>query len=107
MRFQPERLREAREKKGFTQRGLAQQCGINEYQLSRYETGRTEPSVNSLAQIAYYLDVSTDYLLGLIDYPYLLLRPGEASESESILLNTYRREGWSGVIRLGAERLSK
>ena len=107
MNFQPSRLREAREKKGLTQRELAQQCGVNEFQVSRYETGKTEPSLNNLAQIAHHLAISTDYLLGLVDYPYPLLEASDAPENEQILLNTFRRESWQGVIKLGAERLSK
>lgn len=107
MNFQPERLRQAREKKRLTQHELAHQSGVNEFQISRYETGRTEPSLSNLAQLAHHLDVSTDYLLGLVDYPYPLLRPGEVSEGERVLVDTYRREGWSGVAQLSVARLSK
>lgn len=40
---------------------------MGEIQISRYESGRGEPSATYLARIAQELNVSADYLLGLSD----------------------------------------
>lgn len=107
MPLRAERLRDAREKKGLTQRELGKICGINFYQISRYETGKSDISGDSLEMIARHLDVSTDYLLGLSVHPQGQLGDSELTEEEHIVLNTLRNEGWSGIARLGVERLSK
>jgi transcriptional regulator with XRE-family HTH domain len=69
MPLRADRLREIREKKGLTQRELAHLCGMNEHQVFRYENGKSDPSATYLGLIAHELGVSTDYLLGLSDYP--------------------------------------
>jgi transcriptional regulator with XRE-family HTH domain len=107
MQFRSERLREAREKKGITQRELAHRCGINEFQISRYETGKTEPSLVNLALIARHLEISSDYLLNLTNDSQKRFGDTEIADEERTMLETFRREGWPGVIRLGAERISR
>lgn len=57
--------------------------------------------------IAYYLDVSTDYLLGLTDDPRKRYGDTDITDDERTMLEPYRREGWPGVIGLGAERITK
>jgi transcriptional regulator with XRE-family HTH domain len=69
MHLRGERLREAREHRHLSQRQLAELCELGENQIHRYESGKTEPSASTLAIIANALNVSTDYLVGLIDYP--------------------------------------
>lgn len=107
MPFRSDRLRESRDKKGLTQRALAQLCGFTEFQVSRYETGKTEPTASSLELIAKHLDVSSDYLLGLSYDPRGQLGDSVLSEEEHTVLETLRREGWPGIFRLGADRIAK
>jgi transcriptional regulator with XRE-family HTH domain len=101
------RLREAREKKGLTQQRLAQLCGFAINQINRYENGGGSPTIENLRILAQTLSVSTDYLLGLTDDPQGTSATSDIQPDERELLDIYRREGWTGVIRLGAERLSK
>jgi transcriptional regulator with XRE-family HTH domain len=68
-RFRIDRLRQARQERGWSQRELARQCGLGEAQVNKYEKGHNDPSATYLAIIAQALGVSADYLLGLTDNP--------------------------------------
>ncbi len=56
------RLREAREQKGFTVRGLARYVGVSPSLVSQVERGRVMPSVGTLYAIANQLDLVVDDL---------------------------------------------
>lgn len=99
-----DRLREARERLGWSQRELARRCGIGEVQVSRYEAGAGDPSVANIKLMAETLELSTDYLLGLTDAHNGHL---ELKEDELVMLDAYRRAGWPGVARLMAEMMEK
>jgi transcriptional regulator with XRE-family HTH domain len=101
------RLRMMREKKGISQHELGRICKLGANQISRYESGATDPSIHTLRKIADYLEVSSDFLLGLSDDPHVQIREPGMNPDERAMLETFRLEGWSGVIRLGAERISK
>lgn len=58
------RLYLARKKKKWTQMQLAKQLGIKQAYVSRYETGKDEPSDAIKKHIAELLEVSPDYLMG-------------------------------------------
>ena len=53
-----------REDKNYTQKELAKQLNITAGCLSKYETGRSEPPLSIVVQIADLFEVSVDYLLG-------------------------------------------
>jgi len=61
----PSRLKEERHKYGLTQEQLADELGFSKGAISRYEKGIREPDFETLARIANYLDVTSDYLIGL------------------------------------------
>jgi|SRR5579859_3389702 len=103
----PNRLREARERKGLTQQQLARLCSLGLNQINRYENGVHELFVGTLKTIADRLGVSTDYLLGLTDEPTGIAAPSDIKPDEREILDIYRRDGWEGVIHLGAERLAR
>lgn len=58
-----ERIRAARQARGITLIGLAEETGIPARHLSCYETGRLTPSVEMVMKLAEVLDVSLDHLL--------------------------------------------
>ena len=64
-----ERLRLLREKNGKTQEDISKVIGTTQQIYSRYETNKTELPVRHLLNLSSYYNVSTDYLLGGIDYP--------------------------------------
>ncbi len=101
------RLREAREAKGLTQRELARLCQLGMNQITRYENGTSDPASETLGVIARELSVSADYLLGLTDEPQGIAVPNDIKPDEREVLDTYRRDGWLGLIWLGGDRLSK
>ncbi len=60
----PKRLKTLREKRGMSQRTLAQLCGLSRNIIGQYERGEKDPSLKTLLEIADYFGVSVDYLLG-------------------------------------------
>jgi transcriptional regulator with XRE-family HTH domain len=99
-RFQAHRL-----KRGLNKREMAKLCGLHELQIHRYESGISDPSSDGLKIIAAVLDVSVDYLLGITDEPRGHYGDGEIKEEEHAILDAYRRDGWPGIIKLGADQL--
>lgn len=59
-----ERLKRTRVKKGLTQAELGHMAGIQPYNICHLESGRREPSINSLISIVKALGVPADVLLG-------------------------------------------
>lgn len=62
-----ERLKELREERGYTQKQLSEELGINSVTYLHYEKEQREPPLSLLADIARFYGVSVDYLLGLND----------------------------------------
>ncbi len=58
-----ERIRNFRKQMGLTQDEFAAKLNMHGRQLARYEGGRTTPSINILAKIADFCEVSLDYLV--------------------------------------------
>lgn len=58
------RLKRAREKKGYSQRDVAKWLGITSSSLSNYERGDRDPDTTILVRLADLYEVTTDYLLG-------------------------------------------
>ena len=64
----PERIKKARDNAGYTQAQVATECNIPRSTISKYESGQLEPDLEKLATLADFLNVSTDWLLGLGRY---------------------------------------
>lgn len=58
-----DRLRNEREKKGWTQLYIAEKTGISNANISNYEMDKRVPDLNTLGQLAQFYEVSTDYLI--------------------------------------------
>jgi len=67
------RLKELRERLGYSQAVMAQKIGIIQTTYQRYESGDRTPSYDILLRISETFDVSVDYLLGknIIDAKHL------------------------------------
>ena len=63
-----ERLRDLRTEKNLKQSQLAERLHTTQRKISYWETGKTEPDLVSLWEIADLFDVSVDYLIGRKDY---------------------------------------
>ena len=68
------RLRELRKSKKINQSILAEYMGVTQATLSAWETERYASDSKSLMRLADYFDCSTDYLLGRVDYPELVIK---------------------------------
>ncbi|SIT91488.1 helix-turn-helix domain-containing protein [Edaphobacillus lindanitolerans] len=63
------RLRSLRMKEKLTQAQMAEKIGVARTTYAMYEQGKREPDNETLAKIADYFGVTTDYLLGRTDEP--------------------------------------
>jgi Predicted transcriptional regulators len=61
------RIKELRIEKKITQEDLAKILSFGRTAISNYESGRSEPSYNTVSKLAEFFDVSIDYLLGKTD----------------------------------------
>lgn len=61
------RLKELRINRGMKQSELAEHLLVDQRTISNWENGVNQPNIDTLAAIAKCLDVSTDYLLGIVD----------------------------------------
>ena len=94
MSFCPERLKLLREQKGYSIRQLAELCNTSKSAIFTYETGKRNPKVEALENIARALKCDVDYLTGKTDNP-LTLKPieevlGELSPKERALFEALR-----------------
>ncbi len=71
------RLKELREACHVTQEKLAEQVGSSKSSISYYESGKREPDINMLKQLAAYFHVTVDYLIGLSPLPNEFLQQDE------------------------------
>ena len=64
-----ERLKEIREKKGWSRNQTAQEIGLLQSAYSRYESGQNVPSLSVLKIMAMTLGTSVEYLADKTDDP--------------------------------------
>ena len=62
-----ERLKELRKEKNLTQTDIAKIFNVTDATVSTWEVGKAQPSFDILMELAKYFNVSTDYLLGIIE----------------------------------------
>lgn len=58
-----ERLKEARKNKNLSQEQVAEKLNTARSNISKYETGFMEPSLQTLKELCELYEVSADYLL--------------------------------------------
>lgn len=61
------RLALARKARGISRQQAAARLGFDRATIFGYESGRRQPSLDTLVEMAKYYQVTTDYLLGLND----------------------------------------
>lgn len=98
-----ERLRDLRQRLGYTQEALAEKAEVGLRQVWRYENNESEPSGNMVAILALILGTSTDYLLGLTDDPAPYFHRSESDEmtdQERAILAALRRGDVIDAVRI-------
>lgn len=96
-------IRRARQKRGLTQSALAEQLGVSDRAVSRWETNAASPDVALLAKLALTLETTADALLGVDP----LRMQGEilrATEDCTRLLNAGDAPAAVRLMREGAEK---
>ncbi|TRM08775.1 helix-turn-helix transcriptional regulator [Lentibacillus cibarius] len=58
-----ERLKLCRNKRGYSQKEVAEKIGVKNNTLSSYESGARSPDYDTLTELAEIYDTSIDYLL--------------------------------------------
>ena len=106
MRFS-ELLTDLRKEYNLSQMQLAEQIGVSQSTIAKLEIGRNEATASTLAKLAAFFDVSTDYLLGLSDEyegtgKSAPTAPTALPLDESELLRNYRALSYSGKARAAA-----
>jgi transcriptional regulator with XRE-family HTH domain len=97
------RLREQREKLGYTQEDVAKAVGVNKNQIYRYENETSMPGADVLGGMADYLKVSADYLLGLTDNPSAFLDTSDLSTLDRSILGALKQGDIRSAVRLVGE----
>ncbi len=105
MPLRGDRLRQLRQNRNYTQEALAERLHLGIRQIHRYEKGLSDPAGDVVARIAVELEVTTDYLLGLIDEPTQSLRASDLSAQERKLINAFRRRKWVEILQILATEL--
>ena len=101
--FMGNRLRDAREKRNLTQDELALILGIGQSQMNKYENNKSEPSPEIIGRLARELEVTADWLLGLVSDRKDHLQEQSLSATERKLLSAFRRGDMRGLMRIAAE----
>ncbi len=97
--FNGKRLRELRDKYGYSRERLAELLNIGESNIPRYERGANTPSADTVAKMAKLFNVSSDYLLDLSDMP-TLHNDDSLTVKEQRLLNSLRYGTLEDTLKL-------
>lgn len=62
------RLRECIKNAPHTQKEIAKAIGVSAQTVSKYMKNNTFPALDTLAKLCRFLDVRSDYILGLTEY---------------------------------------
>ena len=63
------RLKKARKLSGFTQGEVGKELVLTQSRLSHYESGKREPDIETITQLADFYGVTTDWLIGKGERP--------------------------------------
>lgn len=69
MKYVYPRVRDLREDGDFTQEYIAKKLDLHLTQYRRYETGESEIPTHIIKELAYFYNVSADYIIGITDIP--------------------------------------
>ncbi|MCH5163504.1 MAG: helix-turn-helix transcriptional regulator [Clostridiales bacterium] len=62
------RLREAIKQSGISQKDIAREIGVSAQTVSKYMCDDVFPALDTFAKLCKYLDVKSDYILGISSY---------------------------------------
>lgn len=91
------RLKQLRERMGYSQADLAQRMNVTPQQISRWEVGKNTPHTETVAKLAHIFNVSTDYLMDESDF---MLPDRDLNSDEMLLIEAYRGGRIWEILRL-------
>lgn len=80
-----ERLKEIRIEHRYSQKQIADMCGMTQATIGRYETDTADPSPKTLLWYAETFEVSLDYIYGRTDNPKGMLYQQNAGKMKASL----------------------
>ncbi|HHY25278.1 MAG TPA: helix-turn-helix transcriptional regulator [Desulfitobacterium dehalogenans] len=83
-----ENLRKYRERRGITQKQLANHLGVRDNTISSWEKGTNSIDISTLLIICNFLEISLDDIYGISDKK---ISPVELTEDELALLSYFRK----------------
>lgn len=84
------RMKERREALGLTLAELGERLKLEPQAVHRYEKGLNDPRSELVARIAVELEVTADWLLGLVDEPNARITEKDLTETERRLIDLLR-----------------
>lgn len=84
------RIGELRREKGLTLKKMGKELKIRDNTLSQYETGKREPQLGMMQEIADFFDVSLEYLMGKSDKRDYKIKTNE--DAINLLEKIYSKE---------------
>lgn len=81
-----DRLRDALKVRNVTQKDLADALGVKYKTINSYVNGLANPPMTNLADIARYLNISTDYLVGIIQEPKSIQKSEDPFSSDILMI---------------------
>ena len=87
------RLKQLRKQRKLTMQEVADFVGVAKSTYAGYESGYRQPTLESIHTLSRKLRTSSDYLLGLTDYPE---PPEELNHNAKEYLN-YKQLHWDGI----------
>lgn len=100
------RIKEVRKKKGLSLQQVADAVGVGNNTISRYETGKREPKLETWQALANFFDVTVPYLQGIDEEIYDLKFPTKKEaidfihkimKIQNIKLEDIQNESYKGI----------
>ncbi len=99
-----DRLKQIRVERELSQDELAERVNVGQSQLARYEASKADPSLEVVARFARELEVSADWLMGLVDDRQQRKVESDLSARERKVLEALRRGDLAEYMRVGSEQ---
>lgn len=99
----PERLKAARDLRGWNQAQLAAAAKLPPSSIAHFESGSRKPSFENLGRLANALEVTTDFLLGRVDH-HEVARDADPLFRDAAKLSGQDRELAKDFLKMLAER---
>lgn len=94
-------LKKLRKERGLSQQELADEFGVTQQSIYKYENGHAQPDLDMLVRLADYFSTSVDYLIGHLDDENLQTID-MLTETEKYHLKLFRRLSRASQLSINA-----